>query len=234
MKELATALAQAQLEIKNATLNKINPHFKSKYADLAEIRDCLLPVMAKHGLTVVQMPDMRDGQMVLVSRLLHKSGEYMDSVYPINADPLKPQAVGSALTYARRYSLAAIGCISAEEDDDGNAAEKHPRKAEKAPNEQGKAASRPVYEALQKQIHGFTDLDGLDQWWQQTSHDSSLPRDWLKLLFIQFITHGLKIAPSASDASAFKQAYAAALARLTDDERQGIEDDVTMAMGNAA
>lgn len=234
MKELATALAQAQLEIKNATLNKINPHFKSKYADLAEIRDCLLPVFAKHGLTVVQMPDMRDGQMVLVSRLLHKSGEYMDSVYPINADPLKPQAVGSAITYARRYSLAAIGCISAEEDDDGNAAEKNPRKADKAPNEQPKAASRASFEALQTQLRGFTNLDSLDEWWKQTSHDSSLPRDWLRTLFIQFIAHGLKIAPSASDASAFKQSYAKSLSALTPDELQGIEDEVALSLGNAA
>jgi hypothetical protein len=233
MKELATALATAQGEIKNATLNKVNPHFKSKYADLAEIRDCTVPILARHGLAVVQITDIRDGQVCLITRLLHKSGEHIDSVYPLNADPLKPQAMGSAMTYARRYCLAALCAISAEEDDDGNAAEKHPRKAVKAPNEQPKAASRPVFDALQKQVQGFSNLDSLDAWWQQTSHDSSLPRDWLKLLFIQFITHGLKIAPSQADASAFKQAYAKALNALTDDERQGIEDAVDTAAGNA-
>ena len=126
MKQLAEALVKAQGEIKNASLNKINPHFKSKYADLAEIRDCTIPVLAQHGLAVMQLTDIKDGQVVLITRLLHQSGESVDSVYPLNADPLKPQAMGSAMTYARRYCLAAMCGIAAEEDDDGNEVEMDP------------------------------------------------------------------------------------------------------------
>lgn len=123
LKELATALAKAQAEMKNATLNKVNPHFKSKYADLAEIIDTTRAVLAKHGLSVVQTTEIQDGQLVLVTTLLHTSGQSLCGAYPLPMVLEKPQAMGSALTYARRYALAAITNIAAEEDDDANAAQ---------------------------------------------------------------------------------------------------------------
>lgn len=122
--QLATALAAAQAEMKNATLNKVNPHFKSKYADLAQIRDAVTPALAKHGIAVAQGTDTTDGGIVVVTRLLHKSGQWMESRFPISYD--KPQAMGSAYTYARRYSLSAMCAISADEDDDANAANDKP------------------------------------------------------------------------------------------------------------
>jgi hypothetical protein len=91
-----------------------------------------------------------------------------------------------------------------------------------------------VYESLTKQARAFTNLDNLDQWWKQVSHDSSLPTDWLRLLFVEFITQGLRIAPSPADASAFKRAYAKHLEKLTPDELQGIEDAVQMGNSQAA
>ena len=118
--ELATALAAAQAEMKNATLNKVNPHFKSKYADLAGIRDTVTPALAKHGLSIVQGTDTVDSGIVVVTRLMHKSGQWIESRFPIAYD--KPQTMGSAYTYARRYSLSAMCAISADEDDDANAA----------------------------------------------------------------------------------------------------------------
>lgn len=118
--ELATALAAAQAEMKNATLNKVNPHFKSKYADLAGIRDTVTPALAKHGLSIAQGTDTLDSGIVVVTRLMHKSGQWIESRFPISYD--KPQAMGSAYTYARRYSLSAMCAISADEDDDANAA----------------------------------------------------------------------------------------------------------------
>lgn len=123
LKELATALAKAQAEMKNATLNKVNPHFKSKYADLAEIIDTTRETLAKHGLSVVQTTLVSDGVFVLRTTLLHTSGQFIHGDYPLPMVLDKPQAMGSALTYARRYSLAAIANISAEEDDDANAAQ---------------------------------------------------------------------------------------------------------------
>lgn len=121
--KLADALAKAQAEMKNAPLNKVNPHFKSKYADLAAIRDACMPALCKHGLSVTQVTGMVEGQFVLRTRLMHSSGEWVESVYPLPLDIGKPQAMGSAITYARRYCLAALAGLSAEEDDDANAAQ---------------------------------------------------------------------------------------------------------------
>lgn len=122
--DLATALAAAQAEMRNATLNKINPHFKSKYADLAGIRDTVTPALAKHGLSIVQGTDTLESGIVVITRLMHKSGQWIESRFPIAYD--KPQAMGSAYTYARRYSLSAMCAISADEDDDANAANDKP------------------------------------------------------------------------------------------------------------
>lgn len=121
LNDLATALANAQGKMSNATLNKINPHFKSKYADLAAIRDAVTLPLASEGISVVQLVGSDEHGAFLTTRLMHKSGQWVESVHPLPATA-KPQEFGSALTYARRYSLAAICGISAEEDDDANGA----------------------------------------------------------------------------------------------------------------
>ena len=121
LNELAGALAKAQGEMSNAILNKTNPHFKSKYADLAAIRDAVAPTLAKNGIALLQVIDGDENGPYLTTRLVHSSGQWVESVHPLPASA-KPQEFGSSLTYARRYSLAAICGISAEEDDDANAA----------------------------------------------------------------------------------------------------------------
>jgi hypothetical protein len=118
--QLATALAAAQSEMKNAKLNKVNPHFKSKYADLAEIRDTVTPALSKHGLAMVHGLDPSDNGIHVVSRLLHKSGQWIESRFPIAYD--KPQVMASGVTYGRRYNSSALTNISADDDDDANAA----------------------------------------------------------------------------------------------------------------
>lgn len=119
--KLAEALAKAQAEMKAAPLNKVNPHFKSKYADLPAIIDAVRPALTKHGLSVTQTTRIAEGGLVLVTTLHHVSGETVSGEYPLPIG--KPQEMGSAITYARRYSLAALCCIAADEDDDANAAE---------------------------------------------------------------------------------------------------------------
>lgn len=121
LNEIAGALAKAQGEMSNAILNKTNPHFKSKYADLAAIRDAVSPQLAKHGIALLQVIDADENGPFLTTRLVHSSGQWIESVHPL-PQGAKPQEFGSSLTYARRYSLAAICGISAEEDDDANAA----------------------------------------------------------------------------------------------------------------
>jgi hypothetical protein len=119
--ELAAALAKAQGAMKNAALNRINPHFKSKYADLSSVFDAIRGPLSANGLSTVQTTHIGERHMILRTLLLHTSGQFIASEYPL---PLagKPQEIGSAMTYAKRYELAAIVGISADDDDDGNAA----------------------------------------------------------------------------------------------------------------
>jgi len=121
--EIAAALVKAQGVMKNASLNKVNPHFKSKYADLAGIRDTVVPALSANGIAVVQTLDAASEGVAycVLTRLIHTSGQWIESLCPIPAAP-DMQKMGSAITYARRYSLSAICGISADEDDDANAA----------------------------------------------------------------------------------------------------------------
>jgi hypothetical protein len=119
--KLAAALAKAQMEMEGATKDAINPHFKSKYADLASVREACKP-LSKHGIAILQ-PTRADGAAVTVTTLLiHDSGEWISEDLTLTAGQATPQAVGSAITYGRRYGLAAMVGI-APEDDDGEAAE---------------------------------------------------------------------------------------------------------------
>lgn len=120
--EIAAALAKAQASMKNAALNKVNPHFKSKYADLAGIRDAVTPALTANGISVVQtLQGSANDHPSVLTRLQHSSGQWIESACPI-LGATDMQKMGSAITYARRYSLSAICGISADEDDDGNAA----------------------------------------------------------------------------------------------------------------
>ena len=112
IKELATALAKAQGEIENASKTSNNPHFRSKYADLAEILNTVRPVFAKHGLAVVQSPSYNEGIVSVTTTLLHSSGQFMMDTASTPAPKLDPQGIGSAITYMRRYSLAAFAGIA--------------------------------------------------------------------------------------------------------------------------
>lgn len=121
LNELAAALAIAQGEIENASKASQNPHFKSKYADLAEVLNTVRPVFSKHGLSISQFPSFEAGVVSVETILLHKSGQWMSGTISAPISKLDAQNVGSATTYCRRYSLAAVAGI-AQEDDDANAA----------------------------------------------------------------------------------------------------------------
>jgi len=123
---LFAAISAAQGEIENASKNAANPHFKSKYADLAEILNTTRPVFAKHGLSLSQFPGF-DGSLASVTTIIaHKEGGYIVAVASCVPAKSDAQGIGSATTYLRRYSAAAAAGI-AQEDDDGESA-KHDRK----------------------------------------------------------------------------------------------------------
>lgn len=127
IKKLATALSKAQAEMQHAKKAEDNPFFKSKYADLPAVIDVARPLLAKNGLSVSQMTDVdENGKITLITQLMHSSGEWIRGYYPVNPVKTDPQAIGSAITYARRYSFCAvIGVAATGEDDDGNAASGH-------------------------------------------------------------------------------------------------------------
>lgn len=124
IKELATALAKAQAEIENASKSSVNPHFKSKYADLAEVLNTVRPVFSKHGISVIQAPSYEAGVASVETMLAHSSGEWLSNTCSAPVSKQDAQGVGSAVTYLRRYSLAAFAGI-AQEDDDANSAVGH-------------------------------------------------------------------------------------------------------------
>ena len=124
---IAGALAKAQAEMKSAKKNQDNPYFKSVYADLASCYEACREPLTKNGIAVVQgIEDSTDGESVtLNTMLLHSSGEWLSSSLRMPLLKKDPQAVGSVITYARRYGLsAAIGLAS--EDDDAESAMARP------------------------------------------------------------------------------------------------------------
>ena len=118
---LFAALSAAQGEVENATKASVNPHFKSRYADLAEVLNTVRPVFAKHGLGLMQSTSF-DGALVSVHTVMtHKEGGYVTSQASCTPAKTDAQGVGAATTYLRRYALAAMAGV-AQEDDDGNSA----------------------------------------------------------------------------------------------------------------
>lgn len=117
--ELATALCLAQAEMGGAVKDSKNPFFKSNYADLTSVIKAIKEPFANHGLSFVQFPITSDGGkgMGVSTRIIHKSGEWLEGEYLLPMAKLDPQGAGSAVTYARRYALQAMAGIPAVDDD---------------------------------------------------------------------------------------------------------------------
>ena len=124
---LVDALAAAQAEMKNPTFDKINPHFKSKFASLAAVRDAVVPVLARHGIAMTQTYGFIDGAQLLVTTL-HYGDDRIVSQVPLPAYQ-QPQQWASATTYIRRVSLMAIAGVCGDDDDDAEEATQTARKS---------------------------------------------------------------------------------------------------------
>jgi hypothetical protein len=134
--------------------DSINPHFRNKYASLGAITEATRPVLAKHGLAYTQGMAIVDGVQVMFTRIIHQSGQWMeDGGYALNPSKNDPQGMGSAVTYARRYTIGSTLGIITEDDDDGN------RASEPAPVK--KLAPVPKVEQLQEP-DWFNDLGELN------------------------------------------------------------------------
>jgi len=153
--ELNKALAAFQAEIPQVAkrLTADMGTFQSDYAPLEDVTAKAMPLLGKHGLSLMTRPTLTaDGKFVLAYSLLHASGEREDGDYPL-PDRGKPQELGSALTYARRYILCAVtGIAPAGEDDDG----KEASKAKPAPKQQPRQRppSRPAADPVHTRTTG--------------------------------------------------------------------------------
>jgi hypothetical protein len=137
--ELAGALAKAQGKITGALKDSANPFFKSKYADLASVWDACRSALSENGLAIVQQTESDDSGVFVITTLAHSSGQWMRSRLRLTPKDDSPQAMGSAITYGRRYALAAAVGV-AQVDDDGNAASgrgpSDPRGENRAPQDE--------------------------------------------------------------------------------------------------
>ena len=137
--KIAPAFVKAQAACNGAKKSSNNPHFKSKYADLSAVWDACEGALEANKLSILQgLGEVIDGKMQIETMLLHESGQWIKSLASIPLPKADPQGYGSASTYARRYTLAALMGI-VQEDDDGNAASR-PIKAE--PNAEPKVEQR--------------------------------------------------------------------------------------------
>jgi hypothetical protein len=128
MKQIASALVKAQKAFGPALKTATNPHFKSRYADLAACVEAVISGLNDNGIALIQRNYLDDNGVTVETVFVHESGEMLEcGKLHVPAAKHDPQGYGSALTYARRYSLMAA-CGIAPEDDDGNAGSKSPVK----------------------------------------------------------------------------------------------------------
>jgi len=121
MNELISALIKARSEFQPIRKDKVNSSHQNKYATLDAVLEAVEPALQKHGLAIVQTTEINDGQIVLKTTLYHVSGQSISGHYPLPQTD-DSQRLGAAITYGRRYAVCGILSVTADEDDDGNAA----------------------------------------------------------------------------------------------------------------
>ena len=125
MKELLAALIAAKKEFKPVLKDSVNPHYRNKYASLSAILEAVEQPLLDRGLVVIQLIQADDTGTVLITRLFHESGQSIESKYPL-PQVGDIQKMGSAITYAKRYSISALLSVVGEEDDDAESLRQAP------------------------------------------------------------------------------------------------------------
>lgn len=182
---IAPALVKALSAIEGVGKGKVNPAFKSKYADLETVINASRDILAANGLTLIQMPGACAGGILnLETIFMHESGEWISGEMGIALGKTDPQGVGSALTYARRYAQMAALNMPAVDDDgeramgrvNGAAA---PKASRQDPNSLAQKKRDGVMEAMFVEIDGCIDMVELRQWWKDHSAEiKALPEIW--------------------------------------------------------
>lgn len=156
MKQIAASLVKAQKAFGPALKSSSNPHFKSRYADLAACVEAVVDSLNANGIMLMQQTSECESGVIVETVFIHESGETITSgKLHVPAQKNDPQGYGSALTYARRYSLMAA-CGIAPEDDDGNAASRPAKVAAIKPASAG-SVSKSVWESLSPDEQRYLD-----------------------------------------------------------------------------
>lgn len=131
--EANAAFVKAQSEFEPVAFDKENPHFKNKYASLGAVLKATLPALNRHGIALVAQTEVVGGEIIVATWLMYGGLVFARTEWPVGKQGTPPQQLGSALTYARRYTLQSLLGVAAEEDDDGNAATPAAKAEEEAP-----------------------------------------------------------------------------------------------------
>lgn len=159
--KIAEALLTAQKAISFAAKDAKNPHFKNTYADLPAVVNAVKPALNDAGIVFIQSGSPSDdGRLHLTTRLLHSSGEFLEDTLVMPLPKQDPQGYGSAMTYARRYALAAIAGLY-QDDDDGNAASGVPEVKHKPAKTQPTGLTDGTKADYLAQMDAAADLDEL-------------------------------------------------------------------------
>lgn len=159
LNKLFEALSKAQLEMEEAKTDAVNPFFKSRYADLASVVKASRPFLSKNGLSVIQRTLVTpEGKVFMHARLGHSSGQWIESVMEVRPPKSDIQALGSHLTYLRRYLYSSlVGVVASGEDDDGEVAMKAPRAGKIEEEDNGKI-SKAQLQVLSQELSSSPEL----------------------------------------------------------------------------
>lgn len=195
MKNIAAALVKAQKEFGPALKTSTNPHFRTKYADLSACIEAVIDGLNNNGIYLMQLNEERDGGVCVQTVFIHESGEQITSgSLFVPAAKQDPQGYGSALTYARRYSLMAA-CGIAPEDNDANSA--------KAPAPRPTVVSPPPPAPTPKPKAALVvppKMEGKDAQWQLkvSAEPDTGWEDWLKTV-VDLTVFALEASQSRAD-----------------------------------
>jgi hypothetical protein len=140
--DIAGALAMAQADMQNVGKDGANPHFRSRYATLGAVLDEVRPQLAKQGIAIVQMAVNGEGSSIgVMTRLVHKSGQWIESGLFIVPTKFDAQGAGSVISYLRRYALMAMAGVW-QDDDDGEASAGRPEQRQPQMRDDPGPASR--------------------------------------------------------------------------------------------
>jgi hypothetical protein len=218
MKQVAAALVKAQKEFGPALKTSTNPHFRSKYADLGACVEAVVGALNNNGIYLMQLTEERENGVCVQTQFIHESGEIMSggSLF-MPASKIDAQGFGSALSYARRYSLMAA-CGIAPEDDDANSARPP---APKAPPVPAPKAVQPVAQAA---VIPAKKMEGVPGQWQLkvSAEPETTIEDWA--LSVMTVTNfALEMAQTPDDVTSIFKVNRTIFDRLKTDDKASFD-----------